>query len=595
MAQCSVRLFFPVLLPTLLLAQAPVHESIVVTGTAEPVTLEEANRSVVLLPVSQDLLLTNSVVDFLRFDPSLDLQERGPNGVQADISIRGAGYGQTLFLLNGQRLNDVQSGHHNIDLPVPVESISRIEVLRGSGSTLYGSDAIGGVINVITAPQEATEFRLRTALGNFALNQERGVLSTLYHGISEQLVFSRDFSSGFRTDRDYRNLGFASTTYYKSALGRSNVTLGYADKPFGADQFYGPYPSWEDTKTWFAGIEQQLGPKTEADFSFRRHSDLFVLFRDQPAIYANHHHDETYQASVRRTETLAPNANLHYGVEAFRDSIVSNNLGDHTRSRAAGYVEADFRALHRFSLTLGAREEIYRSFSGQFSPSAAAGVWLSPQWKLRGGVSRAFRMPTYTDLYYSDPANLGNPNLRPETAWSYEAGIDWTHSRKLKASATAFHRRETNGIDYVRASVADRWQPVNFDRLRFTGVETSLTLQPTGSQQIDVAYTGLYGAQAALGTLFSEYVFNYPSASALVSYRAQFHQLLFRTRVGVLNRRARDPYALWDIDAGWTARRIRPFLQLGNVTSTQYQEVIGIAMPGRSIVGGVEFVLVSRK
>jgi iron complex outermembrane receptor protein len=282
-------------------------------------------------------------------------------------------------------------------------------------------------------------------------------------------------------------------------------------------------------------------------------------------------------------------------VEGFHDAIVSNNLGDHTRSRAAAYVEADFRALRRFSLTVGAREEIYRSFSGQFSPSVAGGVWLSPEWKLRAAVSRAFRIPTYTDLYYSDPANLGNPNLRPETAWSYEGGIDWTHSHKLKASATVFHRRETNGIDYVRASLTDRWLPVNFDRLRFTGVETSLSVQPAASQQIDIAYTGLHGAQAALGDLFSKYVFNYPSSSAVVSYRAGFHQLLFRTRLGILNRRARDPYALWDIDAGWNTRRVRPFLQLGNVTSTQYQEVAGIPMPGSSVVGGVEFVLISRK
>jgi iron complex outermembrane recepter protein len=595
MAQCSVRLFFFFLFPALLPAQSPVHESIVVTGTAEPVTLEEANRSLTLIPVPPDLLLSNSVVDFLRFDSSLDLQQRGPNAVQADISVRGAGYGQTLFLLNGQRLNDVQTAHHNIDLPVPIESVSRIEVLRGAGSTLYGSDAVGGVVNIITAPQEATEFRVRAAAGNFGLNQERGVLSTLYRGVSEQLVFSRDFSSGFRPDRDYRNLGFASTTYFSSPMGRSNVTLGYADKPFGADQFYGPYPSWENTKTWFAGVEQQVTANTEADFSYRRHSDLFVLFRDQPAIYTNHHWDETWQASFRRTETLAPNANLHYGIEGFRDSIVSNNLGNHTRSRAAAYVEADFRALRRFSLTAGAREEIYRSFAGQFSPSVAGGVWLSPQWKARGAVSRAFRVPTYTDLYYSDPANLGNPNLRPETAWNYEGGIDWTHSRKLKASATVFHRRETNGIDYIRASLNDRWMPVNFDRLRFTGVETALTVQPVASHQLDVAYTGLYGAQAAVSGVFSKYVFNYPSASAVVSYRAGFHQFLLRTRVGILNRRARDPYALWDIDAGWNGRRLRPFLQLGNVTSTQYQEVAGIVMPGRSILGGVEFVLVTRK
>src|ERR1700730_5665894 len=139
MAQCSVRLFSALLLPALCLAQAPVHESIVVTGTAEPVSLDEVDRSVILLPVPGQLLITNTIVDFLRLDPSLDLQQRGPNGMQADISIRGAGYGQTLVLLNGQRLNDAQSSHHNLDIPVPIDSISRIEILRGAGSTLYGS------------------------------------------------------------------------------------------------------------------------------------------------------------------------------------------------------------------------------------------------------------------------------------------------------------------------------------------------------------------------------------------------------------------------------------------------------------------------
>jgi iron complex outermembrane recepter protein len=594
-AQWRVRLFFALLLPHLLAAQAARHESIVVTGTAEAVSLDEADRAVTLLPVERDLLLTNSVMDFLRLDPSLDLQERAPNGIQSDVSIRGAGYGQTLVLLNGQRLNDAQTAHHNLDLPMPIEAISRIEVLRGAGSALYGADAIGGVINIITEPQQAGELRLRSAAGNFGVNQERGVLSTLYRGLSEQLVFSRDFSSGFRPDRDYRNLGLGSTTFFSSPAGHSNLTLGYADKPFGADQFYGNFPSWEDTKTWFAGLKQDLGKRTQFDLGFRRHSDLFVLFRDRPPIYTNHHADETWQVSLRRNQALASNANLHYGCEGFRDAIASNNLGNHVRSRAAAYVEADFRALHRFFLTLGAREEIWRRASGQFSPTAAGGVWLSSQWKLRAGASRAFRIPTYTDLYYSDPANIGNPSLRPETAWNYEGGIDWVHSRRLRASATIFHRRESNGIDYVRASAADRWQPVNLERLRFTGVETSLAAAAGAGQQIDVAYTGLYGALAALGGLQSKYVFNYPSASAVVSWRAALRELLFRTRVGILNRRGRDPYALWDFNAAWNGRRMRPFLQFANITSAQYQEIAGVPMPGRSIVGGVELVIFSRK
>src|SRR5208283_3732517 len=102
-------------------------------------------------------LLLNSMVDLLQLDPSLDLQERAPDGVQTDLSIRGSSFGQTLVLLNGLRVDDAQTGHHDMDIPVPLDSVERIEVLRGSGSAMYGSDASGGVINVITAPPEGLE------------------------------------------------------------------------------------------------------------------------------------------------------------------------------------------------------------------------------------------------------------------------------------------------------------------------------------------------------------------------------------------------------------------------------------------------------
>ncbi len=254
-----------------------------VTGTYDPLSLDEIDRAITLLPARNMTLLIDNLVDLLRLDPSLDLQERAPGGVQTDLSIRGGSFGQTLVLLNGQRLNDVQSGHHDMDIPVPVDSVTRIEVLRGSGSTLYGSDAMAGVINIITAPPEGLELRLRTAVGNQGINQQRVSLADSFGKLSEQLTFSRDFSTGFIPDRDYRNLQFASTTHLITAWGPSDLTLAYMDHPFGADQFYGPYPSWEDTKTWWAGLQQALGKKTTASFAYRRHSDLFVLFRDQPA------------------------------------------------------------------------------------------------------------------------------------------------------------------------------------------------------------------------------------------------------------------------------------------------------------------------
>src|SRR5579872_3460703 len=425
-------------------------DSIVVTGTWEPLEIDELDRSVTVLPVRADQLLINSWADALRLDPSIDLGERAPNGVQSDVSIRGASFGQTLILVNGIRVNDAQSGHHNMDVPFPLEGLQRVEVLRGSGSTLYGSDAVGGVINVITQPPETSEFSLRIAAGNFGVNQERGSLSFAGPKLDEQLSFSRDFSSGFRPDRDYRNLALASTTHWLSAIGASDLTLAYDDKPFGADQFYGNFPSWEDTKTWFASLRQALGTKTEASLAFRRHSDLFVLFRDQPEIFTNHHALESYTATLRRTDTIATNVRLHYGAEFYRDTILSNNLGNHQRNYGAGYVSLDVRALRRFSFSAGIRENIYGSLSVESSPSVSGGFWLTSRVKLRASASHAFRLPTYTDLYYHDPANLGSPNLRPERAWSYEAGLNWAPATRLRADLAVFHRRERDGIDYVR-------------------------------------------------------------------------------------------------------------------------------------------------
>ena len=146
---------------------------------------------------------------------------------------------------------------------------------------------------------------------------------------------------------------------------------------------------------------------------------------------------------------------------------------------AAAYAAADFRAIKRFSLTISAREELYRSFSAAFTPTVAAGVWLSPQWKVRASTSRAFRIPSYTDLYYHDPGNVGNPNLRPESAWTYETGVDWVPSARIRGDLTLFERRERDGIDYYRTSATDIWRALNIQNLNFKGWEAALRWTPS--------------------------------------------------------------------------------------------------------------------
>ena len=558
-------------------------------------SLEEIDRAIRVLPVRSQSLVLNTLVDLLKLDPSLDFAERAPDGVQGDLSIRGAGFNKTLVLLNGMRLSDPQSGHHNMDIPVPLESVDRVEVMRGSGSTLYGADAVGGVINIITAPPSVTEFRLRTAFGSDGINQQRASLGIAGKKVSEQLSFARDFSTGFQPDRDYRNLEFASVTRLATDFGNGSLNLAYMDHPFGADQFYGNFNSWEDTKTWFAGVQQALGEKTSASFSFRRHSDLFVLYRDRPDVFANHHSDETYQLSVRRREEMSTSTTLFYGVEGLHESIESNNLGDHSRSRAAAYAAADFRAIKRFSLTISAREELYRSFSAAFTPTVAGGAWLSQQWKVRASASRAFRIPSYTDLYYHDPGNQGNPALRPESAWTYETGVDWVPSARLRGDLTLFERRERDGIDYYRTSDTAIWQALNIQNLNFKGWEASLRWTPSFTNTFDVSFTQLRGTQDTIAAGFTKYTFNYPSASGVFSWQITPRgNFVFRTRVGAIERLARSPYALWDMYLGLPRHKVHPYLQVSNATNTSYQSIPGVAMPGRTIIGGVELVIRKR-
>lgn len=574
---------------------APRRDVIVVTGTYEPIPLQEIDRSVTVFKLTNSArLLSNTVVDFLKLDPSIDLRQRAPNNIQGDLSIRGSTFGQTLVLVDGMRVNDVQTGHHNLDLPLPLAAVDRIEVLKGSSSAFYGSDAVGGVVNLITRQPTFSAVRLRVGAGNFGVNQQQGSVALAKKRWSEYLTFSRDFSSGFIKDRDYRNLSLASRAQLETPLGATSIVLAHSDRPFGADQFYGNFNSWERTKTWFAAAHQALGKQTEVSFAYRRHTDLFVLYRDRPSIYTNRHIVGSYQAAFRRWEPLGRNAKLHYGVEGLHDAIDSNNLGSHRRARGAAYMAWDVRALNRFSFTLGAREEVYGVLNSQFSPTAAAGIWLSSHFKLRASLSRAFRLPSFTDLYYHDPATRGSPDLRPESAWSYEGGLDFNSGGRLRGKITVFQRREHNGIDYVRFAPAQRWQATNLQRLRFTGIEASLTTIVARKHRIQFAYTGLDGAQAAFSGIESRYVFNYPRHSGVVSWEAVLPGgWVARSRLGVIKRLARSPYGVWDTYLTYQRGRLHPFLQLTNLTGTSYQEIPGVPMPGRGIMGGIEFVIYS--
>lgn len=586
---------FLVLIMLRLSAQTPPpaaqQQQVVVTGSYTPVPLNEVDRTVNMLSIGQSPTVFRNAMDALQSDPAIDVRQRAP-GIQGDLSIRGSTFGETLVLVNGLRLNNAQTAHNNLDLPFPFESIQRIEVLEGTGSTLYGADALGGAVDFITGPPSYAELRLGAAAGNFGTNAQNGTANILEGAFTEQLAFNRELSTGFLPDRDYRSLALGSETTWKSSLGLTDLLLGLSDRPFGAAGFYGNYPSWERTKGWFLGLNQQLGATTTASFAFIRHTDLYDLFRYQPWLYQNDHITDSWQASLRQHHELAANTALYYGAEGYRDSIDSNNLGHHTRDRGAAYASFDARALQRFSLDAGAREEVFTGGETVFTPSLAGGYWLSSRLKLHADAGSAFRLPTFTDLYYSDPSTVGNPYLRPEHAWSFEGGLYLALGRE-SLDVVVFRRFDRDVIDYVRANANDLWHAENIDNLDFTGVQATLRLAATASQHFDLQYAGLHGSEAnALHGEQSEYVFEYPVQSGTLSWSGVIPAtgILAHARIGVLQRYARDPYPLIEASAGRQFGHFKPYIQLSNLTNTGYEEIPGVLMPGRSYLAGVELL-----
>ena len=545
-------------------------------------------------------LAAESPQDFLRQDASVFLEERGAGGGQADLVLRGGSFEQTLVLLNGFRINDAQTSHHNLDLPVPLEAMDSIQVLEGAGSTLHGVDALSGVVDFLTAAPDHDSIFLRGGEGSFESNEETLLAGAMRGRWSGRVTAERNFSTGFMTDRDYRNEDASAETWVGTRLGMTDLMFAGSDRSFGANQFYGDYPSWERTKGWFGSARQELGSQTEAAFAYRRHTDEFVLFRDDPAIYENNHIDGSWQGSLRRTENLPAGTLLLMGLEADGDSIRSNNLGLHARNRGAGYVDVDLRpAKKRWSLSAGAREEIFSGGAqAAFSPELAGSLRVASSLKLRATGGYGFRIPTYTDLYYSDPATLGNPNLKAESAWIGDWGADWTPSAKVTLSATGFYSQQHDTIDYVKSATpnpylpagcpANIWCADNLNGLHFAGVETNFAWIPNKSQTVRVEWTALHGAQTALHGLESEYVFNYPVENIHASWTwAMGHDIFLTNAVQLAQRYQQTVYPVWNATLTRNAWKVRPYLRFTNLSNTGYQEISGVNMPPRTIMGGV--------
>jgi iron complex outermembrane receptor protein len=573
-----------------LLAQDPavqpprITQTVVVAAATQPVPLDMLARAVTVLTRDEISRLPNwSIADVLRLAGSVQVRSRGSFGTQSDLSVRGGGFGQVLVLVDGIRLNDSQSGHHNADIPVAIDRIDRIEILRGTGSSLYGADAVVGAINIITR-QDAGPPAAWIAGGEHGLVRGSASASLGSGAVTASLSGWGTRTSGFMFDRDLATGGASFSTAFSR---RRQISVGHLRNAFGANGFYGPSPSKEWTDQTLASFTDTGGDgprRLSTRVSYRTHGDHFRWDVNRPGFAENRHRSHSMSGSA----TFRSGSDRNWtsiGAEAGGDWIGSNNLGDRAYAHAGAFIELQRALGGRTTVYPALRYDRYTSFGGSWSPSLAAVVSLSPHLRARGTAGRAFRVPTFTERYYSDPAHLARSELAPERAWGFEAGLDWM-AGGWSGGVTPFLRRETDVIDWVRSTPQERWQTANIREVRTHGLEIT-ALRPWARGLARIEYMWLRSDAPSL-TLLSKYVADYAPHSLAMSGSWRVPGAVWvGMRADCKEKNDGRGYCGVDMRVSRMIGNVELFAEATNLFDVTYQEIPGVDMPPRWIAAGL--------
>jgi iron complex outermembrane receptor protein len=574
-------------LPLLLLQDpAPlpprISQDVVVSAATQPVPLDRLARSVFVLTREEIAMLPAfSIADLLRLSASVEARSRGAFGTQTDFAVRGGGFGQVVVMVDGVRLNDSQSGHHNGDIPVAIDRIDRIEIVRGTGSSLHGADAVTGTINIITG---AGATRAAVSAGQYGLVRGAASTTVARDGRTMGVDGWLTRSAGFMPARELLTGGLSVST---ALTPHRRLAVSHLRNAFGANGFYGPSPSKEWTDQTLVSFADRVGTATRhlaTRAAYRTHGDHFLWDIARPGFAENRHrtHAVTAAATVR---TGGQRNWASAGIEGGVDTIRSNNLGDHTVQHVAALLEVQRAIGSRATVFPGLRYDAYSVFGDNWSPSLAGVVALSRSLRVRASVGRAFRVPTFTERFYRDPAHLARPALVPEHAWGFDGGLDWTHGGWV-VGLTPFARRETDVIDWVRSSAQELWRTANIRSVKTDGVEASASRAWRGGF-VRAEYSWIDSAAPAL-TELSKYIADYARHSLVV---AAGTQLGARTSLGFRSdcKRKIDGRAYCGVDLRASRRvgGIELLFDAANLFDISYQEVKGVDMPPRTLSAGV--------
>lgn len=594
-----MKLYLPLLLIIFCLKKTVIAQTTDTIIALKDVVIKENRLQSKFLEVANGISITDKkeiaispatqLNEVLNYFPGVDIRTRGAFGVQSDISINGGTFDQALVLVNGIRLCDPQTGHHSLNVPMTLLNIERIEILKGAAARSYGQNAFAGAINIVTKEHQSKGMELQAVVSDYNTYQIGGAI----YAPNAELGVQYQKSNGYRPNSDFEIVNFLGIDHFKIGKTVLDFTTGFTNRSFGASGFYSPTNvsnEREKIQTGFVSLGLPFflnAMKLTPRFTVRANYD-----------------DYYYDYSTEASRSLTRNTTTTYSVNSTVDGSWKNNLGltgfsfglenvnyenvkllNHNRTTTTMNLEHRFSFLKdKLTLTPDALFINYSDYGSYFTPGLDLGYNVSENATLYANYNRVVRVPTYTDLYFSNKANLANPNLQPELANNYEIGGKLFLNNVF--IQTAIYKREgTNLIDRTKAVDSLPWNPTNLNTFTISGINANARFQSDklANFKFDVGFNYVFDYQLDKVQALSKYALDFLSAQYIFGLELpRLYSIKNNFKLRLIKRISQsDVYSVLDWKATYEKKKINIFVQVQNVTNTFYTEQSNIPMPGR--------------
>ncbi|MDP8217559.1 MAG: TonB-dependent receptor [Candidatus Theseobacter exili] len=605
-------------------------EPIVITATLSETPVSKIANSVTVFDSKQIASMNvQTVADVIRFAPGIDIVANGGPGQPVSAFIRGAKSEQTLVMIDGVEINDPSTPSRSCDLAnITLENVERIEIIRGPQSPLFGSDAIGGVINIIT----------KRADGRYRANiaAEGGSFTThIVNGYSSGMTDIADFSAGFswidtdgfsaasedtgniENDR-YKNLSFTGNGhFYSTDILSFGTILRIQDSETDLDKFGstgGDDPNYKsDIRQIFWGANGTLFLlddrwKQNIFFSIADHKRELKDSPDESSMDSSHgkYNGKIWSLNWRNFFDFIDYNKIIAGIEYQKENADSTYISDSggfiyednfqasSAYTASYYLQDQLNYNEIFFGTVGLRVDDHERFGAETTYRISPGLLIEKTGtSLKGSYSTGFKAPS---LYQLFSPIYGNTDLGPEKTNSWEAGlVQSLFSQKVSVGLTYFKQEFKNMIDYEFSSS----KYINIAKAESRGIELSANCNLINNLNLGAAYTYMKAEDLSDSTellrrpknkfsINANYTFlekwDFYAGIIYVGERLDMNFSSYPSSLITL-----DSYTLVNLSLSWRAsEHIRLYGRIDNVFDEDYQEVYGYGTPGVAAYGGIK-------